>query len=849
MKKWWKPQTVLILLGWILLTGMSSTLAAFNQQTPTPLPPTPTPPAEDLGKPTFTGGAPALPIPLLPAAPETALSTDSTTPVIDVWYDNDLRFGHNGDAQRWVNIMGNVDNVPQNQLEIRYRLNGSGGFQLINEGPDKRRLALEGDFNVEIEPGDLIDGTNSIEIRAKNNSTNQTVTQAFNFTYDAGNTWPLPYTINWSTAASIPAVAQVVDGDWAVENGVLKPQVLAYDRLVAFGDDSWDDYEVSVPITIHGIDSGGFAFPSGGPGIGIILRWPGHRPETGVQPSIEWRELGALGWYRWSDNGGSNITTRLEMIGYSYDVPGGGAGVEIAANSNVSLATDVTYIFKMNVRTTGPGESTYRFRVWQAGQPEPTDWQMVGVVDYESDSSENSPPESGSAVLVSHHVDASFGNVTVQPLSAIRQTLTTSVVGSGAVQKSPNQADYEFGETVTLTAVPDPGYVFVGWSGDVTSSLPSIDIEMDSDKSVTAEFAEGQYAFSDDTFNSCTLNPVWSFIDPDNDGSVTVLGDAVELFVGGGSVHDMWDNNQDAVRISQPASNDGDLFAEVKFDSIPSQRFQLQGLVLRQDNNDFMRFDFSHDGSNLRAFSGSIVNGSASAKIEQALTANSSSLKLRVAREGNLYTMQVNVGSGWETMGSYTRTNFTLNSVEVFAGNAGSSPQPFTAVVDYATSQFFAGGEDDMLATTLSTNVVGTGSINVSPASYGCGDTLTLTAVPGSDHRFTGWSGAASGSVNPTSITFDVGDTVTATFKQEFDLTINVVGQGSVTANPETGGTYLAGDVVQLTAVAADNWSFAGWSGGQTDNSSTIQIVMNSDKTITATFIEGGFVYLPFLEK
>ncbi|MDD5701128.1 MAG: InlB B-repeat-containing protein, partial [Dehalococcoidales bacterium] len=50
-------------------------------------------------------------------------------------------------------------------------------------------------------------------------------------------------------------------------------------------------------------------------------------------------------------------------------------------------------------------------------------------------------------------------------------TLTTGVTGSGSIARVPDQADYDYEDTVRLTAVPTPGWNFIGWSGDLTGSL------------------------------------------------------------------------------------------------------------------------------------------------------------------------------------------------------------------------------------------------------------------------------------------------------------------------------------------------------------------------------------------
>lgn len=75
-------------------------------------------------------------------------------------------------------------------------------------------------------------------------------------------------------------------------------------------------------------------------------------------------------------------------------------------------------------------------------------------------------------------------------------TVTTSVPdGNGTVAKNPNQAQYAAGAQVELTATPDPGYIFDGWSGDVPAGQESqnpLTITVDSDKTIQATFVEAQ---------------------------------------------------------------------------------------------------------------------------------------------------------------------------------------------------------------------------------------------------------------------------------------------------------------------------------------------------------------------
>ena len=68
-------------------------------------------------------------------------------------------------------------------------------------------------------------------------------------------------------------------------------------------------------------------------------------------------------------------------------------------------------------------------------------------------------------------------------------TLTTSISPSGAGSVSPSGGEYEPGKQVSLTATPASHYAFNYWSGNVSGTIKTITVIMDSDKSVIANFA------------------------------------------------------------------------------------------------------------------------------------------------------------------------------------------------------------------------------------------------------------------------------------------------------------------------------------------------------------------------
>jgi uncharacterized repeat protein (TIGR02543 family) len=67
---------------------------------------------------------------------------------------------------------------------------------------------------------------------------------------------------------------------------------------------------------------------------------------------------------------------------------------------------------------------------------------------------------------------------------------TTSGNGTVSLDPPPTNGTYTEGTGVCLTAAPDSGYEFTGWSGDASGTSNPLCITMDADKNITANFAE-----------------------------------------------------------------------------------------------------------------------------------------------------------------------------------------------------------------------------------------------------------------------------------------------------------------------------------------------------------------------
>ena len=428
--------------------------------------------------PPLSGGAPAeRPGAFVEAAPATAQTT--AAPAIDLWYSATLPAGHNGDPQKWVNVLGNVASAAP-LASLTYRLNDGPALPLA-VGPDDMRLARAGDFNIELDYTDLRAGANRVVIRAADQTgaaTEATVTIDYR---GGGIVWqPRTYVFDWATATRIDDLAQVVDGHWVLDGGGVRPTVFDFDRLLALGDLSWRDYTVTVPITVFGIDEDGYKAPSNGPGVGVMVRWQGHYDAgNGASPRTGWRRLGALGWYRWQKVG-ENYSEGFQLLGHT--------GRELGTFDR-PLALGQTYLFKLAVQSNADPAipATYRFKVWPATAAEPAAWD----VEKRGFAGE---PSGGGLLLVAHHVDARFGAVrvdlaTVRPRPSL--TIITNGAGRGRVVTTPDGPTFRFGQDVALTGAPDLGSLFLGWDGAATGTTNPTQTTLFESATITATFGLG----------------------------------------------------------------------------------------------------------------------------------------------------------------------------------------------------------------------------------------------------------------------------------------------------------------------------------------------------------------------
>lgn len=698
--------------------------------------------------------------------PVSNVSADAA-PVITIFYGTTQSFGSLGNPQGQIAILGNVSGA----VSLSYTLNSDPTPRPLSLGPDGRRLLNSGDFAVEIFDGELI-ASNTIVITALS-AGGVPATETVTVNYSRDNQWPLPYTI--PTWTNVQSQAQVVDGNWSINGGKLVNNDVGYDRMVAFGDMGWEDYELAVDFTPSAVDPGCGSYPyydcggnSYSPAIGVILRWTGHtnEPSTGItQPFSGWLPLGAIGWYRWNVDGEGNGAR-----GIYHD-----ADTTNYASTPSTLPLNTTYTLRFRVQTVDD-LPVYSLKIWVKGQDEPTDWDITwtGAAD---------DPRSGSVVLFAHHVAVAWGAVSVTPLS--------------------------------------PGIQ----SASITS----------------------------DDFNECSLDTdLWEYYTPVNQGISTASltgsysGDAkVSMFIPGGLAADQnpYELHNDAARLRQVVTQDGDFAVEAKFTSIPSSDIQMQGLMLEETSpENFLRAEFySFDGS-IYLYARSFYGTESITYVDKAIStiATPGPLYLQLVRMGDDWRLNYKIGSGSWITGVHFPLLFATKYIGVFAGNALDASAPNnTVVVDYFRDINDTTFSDDSAQNAITFTKVGNGvtAANPSSSNYACNASVEVSATADAGWTFDSWSDAITGSVSPQTVIMDGPKAITATFTQNtYTITTHVDPASSGTVGVSVAGPYTYGQNVDLTATPENGWLFTGWTGDITSTDNPLSVTVQQNYDLTANF-------------
>ncbi len=328
----------------------------------------------------------------------------SGSPAIEVWHGDIQRVGHLGDAQDDFNLMGRVRHWREVDT-LSWRLGSGAAIPLAFRA--FRRLVSDGDFNADIPIAGLRAGRNQVTITA-NFKDGRTISKTVTVVKESGSQ-PLPARIRWKDVRNPQDVGQYVDGLWSLEQTGLRTRQIGYDRVFLIGERNWRDYDVRTSITLHAVASETTPV-SGGAGVGLILRFAGHitggpRHFASGQPKWGYQPFGALSFLRWKKGEAQHLPQKQFYPGDSNQAKSFG---EFPARLGE------TYSVRFRCETLpdaaeGRGVTRYSFKIWKATDAEPDAW------GWQEAQTSAIALRQGGVALVAHHVDATFGDIEIQP--------------------------------------------------------------------------------------------------------------------------------------------------------------------------------------------------------------------------------------------------------------------------------------------------------------------------------------------------------------------------------------------------------------------------------------------------
>ena len=475
------------------------------------------------------------------------------------------------------------------------------------------------------------------------------------------------------------------------------------------------------------------------------------------------------------------------------------------------------------------------------------------------------------------------GAATETAVFATCVALMAGATAGGSVGLSPtNSAGCSAGyflpsTTVTLTATPSAGNVFVGWSGSVSSSLASFSYMMGASAIVeTAAFSLCYPLTLSVSFGTASASPA------NTAGCVTgsyIAGTSITLNslpnsgYGLASWSGVASGTSLTATVTMPASS-ATAAATFNLCYPLTLASSAGGAVSASSANSVGCGAGSYaSGSALTltaapgasyafsGWSGSTTSSNAvfaftmpsAAASETASFAPCYSLTVAAAGSGGSVAVSLPnspgcaaglyLASASVTLTATPAASYIFNSWTGTSANAGALwAYTMPAGPAFETAQF-----DRCWSLLVGTGIGGTAAA-VPPNSPGCpvssyfaASVVTLTATPSTNFGFTAWSGSLASSTNPLSFIIPAAaSTQTAVFGACYALSLSAV-SGTVSAVP-TGsagcavGSYTASASIALTSVANSGTGLVGWSGvGSTGLTATL-VMPASTATVTVTF-------------
>ncbi|HEX3798591.1 MAG TPA: Calx-beta domain-containing protein [Verrucomicrobiae bacterium] len=241
-------------------------------------------------------------------------------------------------------------------------------------------------------------------------------------------------------------------------------------RVIAFSPDIVP-YAIAAPVTINVLPS--YNLSAGSAGGGVVT------PSSGIFLSntvVTLTATSAPGWtfLNWAGDASGNQNPLTLVVNGSKNVQavfGTSLTVTVAGNGIVQT-NPVLPLYpygSTNQLMAIPNTASSYFRQWSGAA-----------------SNNNFSPLNFVVTNANPIIAALFGGL---PATATNYTLNLLVNGPGTITRNPQASYYSPGSAVIVTAAPSAGSQFTGWSGDVASTSNPLNVTLNNNLTITANFA------------------------------------------------------------------------------------------------------------------------------------------------------------------------------------------------------------------------------------------------------------------------------------------------------------------------------------------------------------------------